>query len=317
MRPGDRRRRFDHPRPVEDSQHARDPPNQLTSIDHIVHLPVGQLGLGQAEVGRQLLTGGLLDNPRAGERDQRSRLGEGDVAQRGEGRPDPARGRVSQHHDRRLAGVAQQFEGDHRLGHLHEGDHPLLHSSAARRRHHDQRQPLFGTSLGRPIKLLAHHRAHAAAQVGEVHRRNHAPRAADRQLAHHQRLVVPLAFGALHPVRVGLQVDELQRIRRAQMGPQLLPWPALGQLVDALARTDHEVVPAGAAHAEIAPQFLGPVVAGTARAGAVVGRELARGAAGRATFQAVDGNRDVASGHGLDYGSGAVRAANQRSTPAV
>ncbi len=89
--PGHRRRRVEAGRPLEDAQHLGDARGQVATVHDRVNLPLGELGLGPAEVVGQALAGGLLDDARAREGDQRPRLGVGDVAERGERRPDAAR----------------------------------------------------------------------------------------------------------------------------------------------------------------------------------------------------------------------------------
>ncbi len=91
----------------EQRQDLAEPVAQLVARDDGVDHPVLQEELGALEAGRQLLADGLLDDPRAGEADERLRLGQDDVAQPGEGGRHAAGGRVE--HDRDV-GLAHRAE---------------------------------------------------------------------------------------------------------------------------------------------------------------------------------------------------------------
>ncbi len=251
------------------------------------------------------------------ERDQRAGLGVGHVAQRGERRPDAAGRGVHQHHDHRQLGVVHQLEGDHALGHLHQGDDALLHARAARGGDDHQRQPALDAAVAGAHQLLADHRPHAAAEVGEVHDRRDGGVSLDLELGHDQRLGGAGGLGGLDAIRVGLQVDELERVARPELGPQLLPGPAAGELVEPLARAHREVVAAGRADAHVGAHLLRPIVALAAGTGALVRRELALlgRLLGALAQEAIDRDRDGALGHlADDYVRGSSTRASQSST---
>ena len=66
--------------------------------------------LAALEALGQALADGLLDDPRAGEADQRLGLGDVEVAEHGEAGRDPARGRVGEDGDVRQTGGAQTVQ---------------------------------------------------------------------------------------------------------------------------------------------------------------------------------------------------------------
>ena len=87
-----------------------------------------------------------------------------------------------QHGHVRDTGLAQPAERAGQLGHLHQRMNALLHAGAARGGHDDERQTRRQRVLDDARELLAHGRAHAAAEEMEVedgdrdrHRRRRAP----------------------------------------------------------------------------------------------------------------------------------------------
>ena len=92
-----------------------------------------------------------------------------EVAERRERRDHAARGGMGEHGDVRHAGLAQQVDGAHGLGHLHEREHVLLHARAARGRDRDERDAALGRDVARAREHLADDAAHRAAHEREVH----------------------------------------------------------------------------------------------------------------------------------------------------
>ena len=72
-----------------------------------------------------------LHDARAGERDQRARLRNGDVSQRSERREDARRGGVRHHRDHRDVRIVQILDRADGLRELHQREDPLLHPRAA------------------------------------------------------------------------------------------------------------------------------------------------------------------------------------------
>ena len=76
---------------------------------------------------------------------------------------------MGEHGDVGHARLAQQIDGAHRLGHLHERQHVLLHARAAGGRDRDQRDAPLGRDVARAREDLADDAAHRAAHEREVH----------------------------------------------------------------------------------------------------------------------------------------------------
>ena len=238
LRPLDRRRRIGPRGPARGCQHTADTLVQLAAIDDLVDLAVGELGLGAAEVLRQLLARGLLDDARPGEGDQRPGLGVRDVAERGERRPDAAGRRVGEHDDDREAGVVQHLEADDRLGHLHQREDTLLHPRATGRGDHDERHARRSTARSQ-ARAASRRRPSPCCRPES---RSPSPRrrrlAADLEVAGDEGLGAALGLGLLDPAGVRLEVAEPERVGGAQLGPELVPLAAVGELVEPLpART--------------------------------------------------------------------------------
>ena len=145
------------------------------------------------EAGWQLLRDRARLDPRAGEPDERVRLGKVDVAEdRVRGEHATGRG-VGQDRDERDALGPKAFQGTDRLGQLHEGERALLHPGAARCRHDDERHPQLERRLGRPGDLLADDRAHRAAHEREVHDADRHRSVVDRPRPHTAASRMPVA----------------------------------------------------------------------------------------------------------------------------
>ena len=166
-RPGSRRRAprlrllgGDEVRPVAPGEHAQQRNQsvaQLRPLDDLIDCAVREQVLGCVAVDHRLLVHGLLDHARTGEADQRFGLGDDHVPQAGEAGVDAAGGGIGQDRDEGLPRFVQLACRGGRLGHLHEGQHALLHARAAARGHGDDGQPPPGGELQRQGDLLTHH----------------------------------------------------------------------------------------------------------------------------------------------------------------
>ena len=86
-------------------------------------------------------------------------------------------------------------------------------------------------------ELLADDAAHRAAHEAEVHHRELARLAVDLGAADHDRVALAgLQLGLGEPLGVGPQVEEAERVGRAQVGVFLGEGPGVGELLDPLAR---------------------------------------------------------------------------------
>ena len=165
--------------------------------------------------GRQLLGDRARGDARAGEPDERVRLGDVDVAEHGERGEDAAGRGIRQHADVRHAGRAHALQRRDGLGELHQRSVPSCIRAPP-----DAETTISGTRsaracLGSAGDLLADDRAHRAAHEREVHdadrdlRVRDAPGPPDRGIAHPGR-----GCAAATPIGVRLLVDEPERIDR-------------------------------------------------------------------------------------------------------
>jgi hypothetical protein len=249
------------PVPLEEPHQSRERGAQLVPRHDRVEVAEAEVLLGEAEVVRQPLPRRLLHDARAGERDQRARLRERHVAERGERREDPRGRRVRHHDEHRAARVVQVLDRADRLRHLHQREDPLLHARAARARHRHERDAALGREVARARELLADDGAHRPGHEGEVHHRDRAAPALDLPVADHDRVALPRLHLRLdEPVGVGPQIEEVERVVGAQVGRLLDEAALVEQLRDPLVRPHREVVAALAAETEVLGQLVVAVV---------------------------------------------------------
>ena len=166
----DRRRRCRRRLGQEPAQ-PREVGAQLVAVDHHVDHAVVPEIFGALKAFRQLLADGLLDDARPGEADQRAGFGDLDIAEHGVGRGDAAGGRIGEHHDVGLLGLAQHLHGDRRARQLHQRQDALLHARAARCREHDEGRAALDRSLqARDHRLAGRHAERAAHEIEILHR---------------------------------------------------------------------------------------------------------------------------------------------------
>ena len=105
--------------------------------------PLPQQELRALEAFGQLLAHRVLDHARAGEADQRLRLGDHHVAEEGEARRHAAHRRIGQHADVGQPRLGQPGQRGIGLGHLHQRQQPFLHARAAGGGEADERRLLL------------------------------------------------------------------------------------------------------------------------------------------------------------------------------
>ena len=212
---------------------------------------MGEQELGALEAVGQLLRDRPGRHPRAGEPDERVRLGHVDVADSRERGEHPARRRIGQDGQERHAGRAQALERGHGLGQLHERERALLHPRATRGADDDERRAGGERVLRGAGDLLADDGAHRATHEPEVHdaqRRGGAAERSgppDRGIAHPRR-----GLGGDETIRIGLLVHEPEPVHRLEAGVVLLPGPGVEQQVEPRRGRQAEVVAARRADAE-------------------------------------------------------------------
>ena len=123
-------------------------------------------------------------------------------------------------------------------------------------------------ALARARELLADGASHRAAHEREVHDGELARPPLDRRRARDERVAeAGRHLGLRQPVGVGPQVEEAERVGRAQVGILLDERAAIGELGDPLARADREVVAAVGTDAHRRLELVVPVVRVAPRAG--------------------------------------------------
>ena len=194
---------------------------QLVAMHHHVDHAVLVQILRALEAFGQLLADGLLDDARTGEADQRARLGDVDVAQHGVGRGDAAGGRIGQHDDVGLAGLAQHLHRHRGARQLHQRQDAFLHARAAGRREHDERRALLDRGLEPLDDGLARRHAERAAHEIEILHRDHHRQAVELAVAELDRVGgAGLGARVLEAVGVAALVAELERIDRRRRAPR-------------------------------------------------------------------------------------------------
>ena len=113
----------------------------LAAIDDEVEHAVLDEELAALEPLRQLLPDRLLDDARAGEADERLRLGDVQIAEHREARGDAAGRRIGQHRDERQPRAIEPRQRRRDLGHLHQRQRAFHHARAAGARDDDHRLP--------------------------------------------------------------------------------------------------------------------------------------------------------------------------------
>ena len=208
------------------------------------------------------------DDARAGERHQRARLGERDVAQAREAREHAAGGRVRHARRSTAARVVQLLDGARRSSAAASargcppacGHRPTPRPRPAARRGSTAR-------VAGARELLAHDAAHRAAHEREVHDRELAPEALDRGAADDHRVAeAGCELGLRQALDVGSQVEERQRVGRAQVGCLLEKLPSSASCAIRSRALDREVVAALPADPERRRELVVAVVRAARRA---------------------------------------------------
>jgi hypothetical protein len=197
-------------------QHGQDPSQgvlQLGAWHHHVDHAVVQQVFGPLEALRQGFTDGGLDHPGAREADHGPGLGDGDVAQHGEGGGDATGGGVGQQHHVGQARVLDLVDGHGGPGHLHQRQDAFLHARPARGGNGDEGGLLQHGQFGRGHQTLAHGHAHGATHEVEVEGRHHDVPALEFAMGHQDGVLgAGLGLGFLQAVAIALQVLEPQGV---------------------------------------------------------------------------------------------------------
>ena len=205
---------FDRMLPHE-SKRSRDGAFHFAAIDDEVEHPVLEEKLTALKSLGQLLANRLLDDARAGEANQRSRLRDVQIAEHREARRHASRGRVGQDRDVRKVLLIEPRQRRADFRHLHQRQRAFHHAGAAGARDDNHRTACRERALDASRDLLADDHAHAAADEAVLHRRHDgfvpvdAPACDDDRVVHAGR-----RDARLQARMVRLRIGELQRIRR-------------------------------------------------------------------------------------------------------
>ncbi|MBA7468829.1 hypothetical protein ES707_04084 [subsurface metagenome] len=168
---------------------------------------------GALETLGQLFADGLLDHARAGKSDQRTRLGNLDVAEHRIGRGDAAGGRIGQHHNVRQFCLTQHLHGHRRARHLHQRQDAFLHARAAGRGEHDEGRLLLQRELHAAHHRFARGHTERAAHEIEILHGDDDGRALELAVADLHRVIQSgLGAGILQAIDIFALVAEFQGI---------------------------------------------------------------------------------------------------------
>ena len=190
---------------------------EFLSRDNGVKEALFKQELGALKALRELLPDGLLDNSRTCEADERSGLGDVQVAEHGEAGGDAAGGGVSENTDVRHAGIVKLAQRGGNFGHLHQAHHTFHHACAAAGRDDDERDAFRAGSINGAGNGFSHDGAHGAAYKAVLHgAENHAVRAELADGVQDRVIKARGLLGLFQALFIGLHVNEVERIRGAQ-----------------------------------------------------------------------------------------------------
>src|SRR5579883_486021 len=198
----------------EQADDTRKRVTQLAARDHHVDHAMLKEIFGTLKAVGQLLANGLLDDTRPGKAHDGTGLGQGDIAQHGEGRGDTAGGGIGEQHDIGQAGFLHHLNGERGARQLHQRQDALLHACAAGSGDDDEgrflqdRQPRCGQ------ESLAYRHAHRPAHEVEIEGGDDGGNAADRAMRYDQGVATGTRFGLrlLEAIAVALAVAEFKWI---------------------------------------------------------------------------------------------------------
>ena len=171
---------------------------------------------------------------------------------------------MRQHGDVRQALLAEAVDRSNGLGHLHEREDVLLHARATGAGDADQRDAVGDRVVRGQAEALAHDAAHRAAHEREVHHGEGGITADDASVASDERVAeARLQLGVHQTIGVRLEVNEGERVGRAQVAADLHEGAGVYELVDALHRAHHEVMATLGADALCMAQLVVAIVRAT------------------------------------------------------
>ena len=173
---------------------------------------------------------GLADHAWPGEAYHGLRFRQGNITESGKAGHDTGRCRISQNGDIGESCLAMTGQGAAGLGHLHEGEHPLVHAGTSRGTDDDDGLLGLGGGLNDAGNLLTDYGAHGGRQKGEIHHGQphrmtpHSPQSGDHGIDESGLLPV-----GLETIFIGGDSPETQRIHRRHRGIHLHEGPFVHQ----------------------------------------------------------------------------------------
>ena len=159
---------------------------------------------------------GLLHHSGTGKANHAFRLGDDDVTQGGKAGGNSTGGGVSEDRDVRTPGLGVSGQRSAGLGHLHETENALVHSSPARCGKDNDGLPLGGGQFNGAGDFLPHDAAHAGAEESEVHDgENHGNAFDARPSCNHRFHEAGLGLVGFHFIQIAFESEGIDRVENA------------------------------------------------------------------------------------------------------
>src|SRR5688572_5415215 len=234
-------------------EQRRDLVARMPAIEDHVDGALLEQELRALEALGQRLARRLLDDARPRETDQRTGLGDVDVAEQREARRDAARGRIRHHGDVRQLRGRELRERRARLRHLQQRVQPFLHACAAARGKTHERTVVLYAVRDRAHEPLADDRAHGARDEAKFEGSRDNGHALQRAGHDDDRVaLVGVALNLVQPFAIALRVLEAQRVERLEIRRELVARLGIEEHLEALARADPQMVAALGADVQVA-----------------------------------------------------------------
>src|SRR5690554_5206362 len=240
------------------AERLRDASAELKPWDDRVEHAVFQQKLRSLKAFGEFLPDGLLDDARPRKSDERARLGEVHIAEESKTCGDAPRRRIAQIRDERNARFAEEADGAHALGHLHEREGALLHPGAPRGRKNDERTLGFGSALHGPREFFTDHRSHRSAEKLKTKDDEFDRPSFEFPFAREQRIVgAAFADGLSDALGIGLLIDKAQGIGSAELRVVFDECSRIDKELDPALRRERIVMGAGGTDLKIPGKILG------------------------------------------------------------
>src|SRR6266581_220917 len=230
---------LDRRNPLQQRDQGGQPVAHLAPIDDHVDGALVEQEFGPLESLGQRLAHRLLDDTGTGKADQRTGLGNDDVADKGEAGGNAAHGRIGQEGQEGQPALGEERHRSRRLGHLQQREETLLHAGAAAGGDAEEGKFLLDRGAHTANEALADDRAHRTAHEIELEAGDDDRYGPDRTLHDDQGVVLlDIGLGRRQAIQIALAVLELERIDRQHLGTDLEAPLAVEQQVEADSRPE-------------------------------------------------------------------------------